>query len=54
MDEQSADPTRRIRQPVKLYQIERVLDAESGRARSELKKLEEAVELAKRIAAEEE
>ena len=47
-DDQTADPNGQLRKPAKLYQIERVHAAEAGPARSELKKLREAVELAKR------
>ena len=47
-DQQRADPNGPLKKPVNLYRIERVHAAEDGPARSELKKLEEAVELAKR------
>jgi len=47
-DKQRADPNGHLRKPVKLYRIERVHAAEAGSARSEFKKLEEAIALAKR------
>jgi hypothetical protein len=47
-DDQRSNPNGPLKKPVKLYRIERVHAAEDGPARSEIEKLEEAVELAKR------